>query len=138
MSDVKQKVLHMLEKHTVGTLATISNGKPFSRFMLFFHEDVTLYAVSNKNTHKVEDVESNPAVHILLGLDAKNYSQPYCEFEARATVEDSPELRERFWDDTLKEWMSGPNDPDYVLLKFTPTRIRYFDKAGGTPEELTF
>ncbi|MDZ5473538.1 pyridoxamine 5'-phosphate oxidase family protein [Bacillus sp. 31A1R] len=137
MSDLKQKVMDMFEKHQVGTLATIRNGKPYSRFMLFFHEDLTLYAATNKETHKVEDMESNPNVHILLGLDAKGFSSAYCEIEATASVEDSNDLRTKYWNDHLKEWMSGPDDPNYVLLKLQPDLIRYFDKAGSKPEELT-
>jgi general stress protein 26 len=105
--------------------------------MLFFHEDLTLYAATNKHTHKVEDIEENPNVHILVGLEGNGFSSSYCEIEAKATLEDSKELRSKFWNDQLKEWMSGPEDPNYLLLKMTPSIIRYFDQAGDGPEELT-
>lgn len=134
---LKDKVISLFEKHQVGTLATIQDGKPYSRFMLFFHEDLTLYAATNKNTHKVEDIEKNRDVHILLGLDAKGFASSYCEVEATASIEESSDMREKFWNDQLKEWMSGPDDPNYILLKLEPSLIRYFEKVGSSPEDLT-
>ncbi|WP_404826830.1 hypothetical protein [Priestia flexa] len=49
MSDVKQKVLSILDNYKVGTLATIQNNKPYSRFMMFSHDDlVTLHSNKQK------------------------------------------------------------------------------------------
>lgn len=135
--NVKDKVLHMFDNHAIGTLATIQDGKPFSRFMLFFHDGLKLYAATHKDTHKLDDMNSNPNVHILLGLEAGSFTSHYCEIEATSSVEESPDLRKRFWDDSLAEWMSGSDDPNYVLLAFKPERILYFEKAGSEPEELT-
>jgi general stress protein 26 len=134
---LNEKVLHMLDKHSIGTLATIQGGKPFSRFMLFFHDGLTLYAATHKHTHKLDDMNTNPNVHILLGLEAASFTSHYCEIEAVASIEESAELRKRFWDDSLSEWMSGSDDPNYVLLAFKPERILYFEKAGSEPEELS-
>jgi general stress protein 26 len=134
---LKKKMMDMLDESGVGTLATIRNSKPFSRFMLFFHEDLTIYAATNKNTHKVEDIEANPYVHILLGLDVKNTNGEYFEIEAKANIDSSLESRRKFWDEKLRDWLSGPDDPNYVLLKLEPEHIRYFSKAGEGPEELS-
>ena len=134
MSDTKQRVQQMLKDHKIGTLATIRENKPFSRFMLFFHEDLTLYTATNKETHKADDIESNPNVHVLLGLEGSGWNNEYAEVEGTASFEESAELKKKFWQEDLKEWISGPDDPNYVLLKIQPSSIRYYQKAGSEPE----
>ncbi|MRX73657.1 general stress protein [Bacillus lacus] len=136
MSDTKQKVLNMLDKHSIGTLATVRDQKPYTRFMLFFHDELTLYTATNRSYDKVEDLQENSSVHILLGYEGKGFQDAYAEIEGRASIEESEELKARFWTDSLKEWISSPNDPDYVLIKIQPVYIRYFDKAGSEPQEI--
>ncbi|TDL77806.1 general stress protein [Peribacillus frigoritolerans] len=134
MSEAKEKVLQMFKEHKIGTLATIRQNKPFSRFMLFFHDELTLYTATNKDTHKAEDIESNPNVHVLLGFEGDGWKNDYAEIEGNASVEESAELKEKFWNKELKEWISGPDDPNYLLLKISPQSIRYYQKAGSKPE----
>ncbi|WP_223702595.1 pyridoxamine 5'-phosphate oxidase family protein [Sutcliffiella deserti] len=135
---VQEKIISMLSNHKVGTLATIRENRPYSRFMLFFHEDLTLYTATNQHTHKIEDIKSNPHVHILLGKDATSWNEPYAEVEAEASIEENQELKNKFWDAKLSEWIKRPDDPDYILLKLTPTSIRYYEKAGSEAEILSF
>ncbi|TYR79200.1 general stress protein [Priestia megaterium] len=134
--DVKQKILSVLSNYKIGTLATIQNNKPYSRFMMFSNEDLILYTATNKNTHKVEDIKKNSHVHVLLGYDSQGWNEPYVEIEAKAKVEENKQLKDKFWNDHLKEWISSTDDPNYVLLQLTPEYIRYFEKAGSTPQEL--
>ncbi|KFN07174.1 general stress protein 26 [Priestia megaterium] len=35
-NDVKNQILSVLDDYTIGTLATIQDGNPYSRFMMFF------------------------------------------------------------------------------------------------------
>ncbi|WP_110113535.1 pyridoxamine 5'-phosphate oxidase family protein [Bacillus sp. CGMCC 1.16541] len=135
-NNTKEKVLKLFQDHKIGTLATIRDGKPYSRFMMFFNEDLVLYTATNKNTHKVEDIEENPYVHVLLGYEGQGWNDAYVEIEAKANVEERSELKEKFWNDHLREWISGPDDPNYVLLQLTPECILYFDKAGSEAEEI--
>ncbi|CAG9623633.1 pyridoxamine 5'-phosphate oxidase family protein [Sutcliffiella rhizosphaerae] len=133
-ADLKQKITAMISNHKIGTLATIRDNRPYSRFMLFFHEELTLYCATNKNTHKMQDIHANPRVHILLGMDAVDFHKPYVEMEAEASFEDNSDLKQKFWNAKLSEWMKSPEDPDYLLLKLTPSIIRYFESAGSDPE----
>ncbi|MBQ4868581.1 pyridoxamine 5'-phosphate oxidase family protein [Priestia megaterium] len=135
-NDVKNQILSVLDDYTIGTLATIQDGKPYSRFMMFFYEDLVLYTATNKDTHKVEELEKNPYVHILLGYDGRGWSDPYVEVEAKVNVETNEELKKKFWNEKLKEWIKSPDDPNYLLLQLTPERMRYFDKAGSKPKEI--
>ncbi|MDE5055536.1 pyridoxamine 5'-phosphate oxidase family protein [Niallia taxi] len=137
MSDaLKTKILELFENQKTGTLATIQDQKPYSRFMLFFHDDLTLYTATNKETHKVDDIGQEPNVHILLGAQDANPSGAYCEIEATASIEDSKDKKEKYWDDSLSKWLGGPNDPNYVLLQLKPQKIRYFADSASKAEVL--
>ncbi|MCA1318635.1 pyridoxamine 5'-phosphate oxidase family protein [Bacillus tianshenii] len=131
---LENKITEMFSDHKVGTLATIRENRPYSRFMIFFHEGLTLYTATNQHTHKIEDIKANPHVHILLGMENTSWNEPYAEIEAEATVEENQELKNKFWDDKLSEWIKSPEDPEYLLLKLSPSAIRYYEKAGSEAE----
>ncbi|MEI2665375.1 pyridoxamine 5'-phosphate oxidase family protein [Rossellomorea sp. LJF3] len=133
---LKDKITELFSHHKIGTLATIRDNKPYSRFMMFDHDDLTLYTATNEHAHKAEDIAQNPHVHILLGYDRDSDHEHYVEIEAEASVEDSPELKSKFWKEELKHWIASPDDPEYLLLKLTPKTILYYSKPGSEPEEL--
>ncbi|MTH53555.1 general stress protein [Bacillus mangrovi] len=133
---LKEKILSLLDHHQIGSMATVRGSRPYSRFMLFFHEGLTLYTATSKKAHKAEDIEENPHVHLLLGYEGKAFRDQYAEVEATASVEESKELKEKFWNGNLKDWIQSPDDPDYMLLKLQPTKISFFSKAGEEPEIL--
>ncbi|NQD66653.1 pyridoxamine 5'-phosphate oxidase family protein [Bacillus haikouensis] len=134
---LKDKVADLFSHHKVGTLATIRDNKPYSRFMMFNSEDLTLYTATNEQAHKAEDIAQNPNVHILLGYDRDSDHEHYVEIEANASVEESADLKEKFWSEQLKHWIASPEDPEYLLLKLTPVTILYYEKTGKEPQELT-
>ncbi len=126
-----------MEQTTIGTLASIVENKPFSRYMMFQHEDVTLYTATNKHAHKVEDLRTNPDVHILLGYSGEGLSDQYLEIAAKAEVETNQDLKEKYWNDSLKHWIPSAHDPAYLLLKLVPSSILLYEGAGKDPKELS-
>ncbi|MGM0852425.1 MAG: pyridoxamine 5'-phosphate oxidase family protein [Bacillota bacterium] len=134
---LKDKIAELFSHHKIGTLATIRDNKPYSRFMMFYHEDLILYTATNEHAHKAEDIAQNPHVHILLGHDRDSDHEHYVEIEAEATVEESRELKEKSWNEQLKSWIASPDDPEYMLLKLTPKTILYYEKTGKEPQELS-
>ncbi len=134
---LKDQVVELFSHHKVGTLATIRDNKPYSRFMMFYNENLTLYTATNEHAHKAEDIAQNPQVHILLGYDRDSDHEHYVEIEANAEIEESKELKEKFWNEKLKSWISSPDDPEYMLLKLTPKTILYYEKPGKEPQELS-
>ncbi|WP_456272064.1 pyridoxamine 5'-phosphate oxidase family protein [Bacillus sp. AK031] len=138
MSDtLKEKVIELFSNHKIGTLATIRDNKPYSRFMMFYNDGLTLFTATNQHAHKAEDIAANPHVHILLGHDRDSSHEHYVEIEAAAEIEQSQELKEKFWNDYLKPWITAPDDPEYMLLKLTPKTILYYEKTGKEPQELS-
>lgn len=135
---LKEKVIELFSNHKIGTLATIRDHKPYSRFMMFYNDGLTLFTATNQHAHKAEDIAANPHVHILLGHDRDSRHEHYVEIEAAAEIEDSKELKEKFWNDHLKHWITAPDDPEYLLLRLSPKTILYYEKTGAEPQELSF
>lgn len=135
--ELKQKVLNLLDEQKVGTLATVEQNQPHTRYMTFFHEGLTLYTPTSKETHKAEEIEKNPNVHILIGYSGEGFGDTYAEIAGTATLTDDPELIDRLWSDEMEKWFKGKDDPNLVILKIDPTSIRYMNEGSRTPAELS-
>ncbi|MGA3853254.1 pyridoxamine 5'-phosphate oxidase family protein [Bacillus pumilus] len=135
--ELKQKVLNLLDEQKVGTLATVEQDKPHTRYMTFFHEGLTLYTPTSKETHKADEIEKNPNVHILIGYSGEGFGDTYAEIAGTATLTDDPELIDRLWSEEMEKWFKGKDDPNLVILKIDPTSIRYMNDGNRTPAELS-
>lgn len=135
--ELKQKVMNLLDEQRVGTLATVEQDKPHTRYMTFFHEGLTLYTPTSKETHKADEIEKNPNVHILIGYSGEGFGDTYAEIAGEATLTDDPELIDRLWSDEMEKWFKGKDDPNLVILKIDPTSIRYMNEGNRTPAELS-
>jgi len=69
--NAKKTALKILKESFVGTMATIQQNKPHTRYMTFFSDEFTLYTATSKKTQKVDELEKNPYTHILIGYDGK-------------------------------------------------------------------
>ncbi|MGA4712156.1 pyridoxamine 5'-phosphate oxidase family protein [Bacillus safensis] len=135
--ELKQKVLNLLDEQKVGTLATVEQNQPHTRYMTFFHEGLTLYTPTSKETHKADEIEKNPNVHILIGYSGEGFGDTYAEIAGTATLTDDPELIDRLWSDEMEKWFKGKDDRNLVILKIDPTSIRYMNEGSRTPAELS-
>ncbi len=134
---LKEKIFDIMEKHQVGTLATVKDGKPYSRFMTFSNDDeFTFYTPTNKKTHKKEEIEANPNVYILIGYEGEGLDDAYLEVEGQAKIRDDQNIKEQLWNDRMKQWFSGKDDPEYIVLEIYPESIRLMNAGAQTPEEL--
>ncbi|BAC13661.1 pyridoxamine 5'-phosphate oxidase family protein [Oceanobacillus iheyensis] len=136
--NVKHQIEQILENNFVGTMATVKKQMPHSRYMTFFHENVTLYTPTNKETDKAEDIEANPYTHIILGYDGEGFGDKYVEYEGKVSFNDSQELKNKLWNDRMKLYFDGPNDPNLTILEIKPLHIRLMNKNGESPQELNF
>ncbi|MEI5908584.1 pyridoxamine 5'-phosphate oxidase family protein [Bacillus spongiae] len=134
--NIKQKIVSFLDTNKIGTLATIVDKKPFTRYMMFHHEELILYTATNEHSHKVENILTQPYVHILLGFPGDELSKPYIEVAAKAEIEHSQTLKEKIWNECLKHWIDSPDDPEYLLLKLVPSSYLFYEKTGEGPIEL--
>jgi general stress protein 26 len=131
--ELRKKIISLLDSQKTGTLATVSNNRPYSRYMNFYHEGLTLYTATNSDTHKVEDIKANPNVHILLGYEGNGLGDAFLEIEGLADLSDSGELKQKLWKPDFDKWFTGPDDPNYIILKIVPEKIRFMNE--GEPQE---
>ncbi|MCZ0702754.1 general stress protein 26 [Natronobacillus azotifigens] len=121
---IKSKIEKIMDDHQIGTLATVENNRPYSRYMTFFHNELILYTATNRNTHKVDDIKDNPHVHILLGYTYDGTHDEYIEIEGVASIHNEDSMKEKLWNSHLEPWFDGPEDPNYTILKIEPSEIR--------------
>ncbi|WP_077624076.1 pyridoxamine 5'-phosphate oxidase family protein [Sediminibacillus massiliensis] len=135
-STIRKTAEDILDSNLIGTLSTVKNDKPFSRYMTFFNDNLTLYSATDKDTHKIEDIDQNNNVHILIGYKGEGLDDSYLEIEGKASIEESAEIKGKIWNDKLDPWFDGPEDPNYVVLKITPETIRLMNTSEKEPQIL--
>lgn len=135
--DLKKEALTILKESLVGTMATVQQNKPYSRYMTFINDEFTLYTATSRQTQKVDELEVNPYTHILIGYEGKGMGDEYLEIEGRVYISDDASIKEKVWNKHMKSWFSGPDDPDLVILKISPDSIRLMNKKGEKPKEIT-
>ncbi|MFD1929166.1 pyridoxamine 5'-phosphate oxidase family protein [Sporosarcina siberiensis] len=134
--NAKDSALKILKESFVGTMATIQQNKPNSRYMTFFSDEFTLYTATSKQTEKVDELEENPHTHVLIGYEGKGMGDDYLDIEGTVSLTDDQELKKKIWNDHMKPWFSGPDDPDLIILKITPDSVRLINKKGKPPTEI--
>ncbi|MFP3509155.1 pyridoxamine 5'-phosphate oxidase family protein [Peribacillus sp. SIMBA_075] len=136
-NQLKEKVLNIIGDHKIGVLSSVENNKPHSRYMTFFNEELTLYTPTNANTEKIDEIEKNPNVHILIGYENEGLGDSYLEISGTSKINDSKELKDKLWNESFENWFDSPNDPNYLILQIKPESIRLMNNNGQPPQELT-
>ncbi|AMM92236.1 pyridoxamine 5'-phosphate oxidase family protein [Peribacillus simplex] len=136
-NQLKEKVLNIIRDHKIGVLSSVENNKPHSRYMTFFNEELTLYTPTNANTEKIDEIEKNPNVHILIGYENEGLGDSYLEISGTSKINDSQELKDKLWNESFENWFDSPNDPNYLILQIKPESIRLMNNNGQPPQELT-
>jgi general stress protein 26 len=130
---IEQEITKALDRNKICSLATVEGNKPKQRYMVLYNEGLSVHLVTNRRTHKVEELKSNPYVSLLIGYEIGG-SKEVLEMEGICTISTDDSLKEKVWNDDLKEWFEGSNDPDYVILDIDLARIFYTDKDGKQRE----
>ncbi|MFF2499459.1 pyridoxamine 5'-phosphate oxidase family protein [Peribacillus sp. NPDC058075] len=136
-SQIKEKVLNIIRDHKIGVLSSVENNKPHSRYMTFFNDELTLYTPTSGKTEKIEEIEKNPNVHILIGYDNNGLGDSYLEISGTSKINDSQELKDKLWNESFEDWFEGPKDPNYLILQIKPESIRLMNNNGEPPQELS-
>ncbi|AJS60997.1 pyridoxamine 5'-phosphate oxidase family protein [Paenibacillus sp. IHBB 10380] len=121
---IEQEIVKALDHNKICSFATIEGNKPKQRYMVLFNEGLSLHLATNRQTHKVEELEENPHVSLLVGYEIGG-SKDVIEIEGICSICTDESLREKVWSPELEKWFTGPNDPNYVILDIKPTRMAY-------------
>ena len=136
-NQIKEKVLNIIRDHKIGVLSSVENNKPHSRYMTFFNDELTLYTPTSGKTEKIDEIEKNPNVHILIGYDNEGLGDSYLEISGTSKINDSQELKDKLWNESFEKWFKGPKDQNYLILEIKPESIRLMNNNGEPPQELS-
>jgi general stress protein 26 len=136
MSDVKERVLKLLQQPQLAGLATVTqDGKPWVRYvMVVASHDMTIRCATFVSARKVKQIQKNPEVHLTCGITDPRNMAPYLQIQGRATLNASKEARHAFWSDMLKAIFSGPDDPNYAVLEVKPYYVECWTPGVHEPE----
>ncbi len=136
MDDLKTQILAVIGKPQLMALATLTEaGKPWVRFVMGIGmPDLSIRIVTGLQTRKVAQIGSDPEVHLAAGAASPESMSPYVQIVGNAEVTTDPQERTRMWNDELKAYFSGPDDPNYCVVVVTPKRIEYMGLEQMTPQ----
>jgi general stress protein 26 len=127
MADAKQRILEILqpERMFLAALATITQDeKPWVRYVSpKIADDLTLRIATSARSNKVAQTKANPEVHLTCGITDPRTAQHYLQIQGKAAFSTDQAEKSAFWEDVLKAYWSGPDDPDYGILLIKPYRI---------------
>jgi general stress protein 26 len=134
---LKEKILAKLTGPTLCALATVTeDGKPWVRYVILSADkNLTLWGATFASFRKVAQIRKKPEVHLVTGAKDLETAESYLQIQARAEILTDAESKKAMWNDYLKNIFSGPDDPNYVVIKITPYRIEY-SKMDRTPPEV--
>ncbi|MBE9915875.1 pyridoxamine 5'-phosphate oxidase family protein [Paenibacillus donghaensis] len=130
---MEQNIVKILDHHEYCAFATVEGNKPKQRYMMLYNRGLSVYLITDRKTHKVAELQANPHVSLLFGYE-NGCAKGSAEIEGTCTITDERELREYLWKPEFKDKFTGPEDPDYVILKINPVRIVYVSENGEKHE----
>ncbi|WP_400245225.1 pyridoxamine 5'-phosphate oxidase family protein [Niallia sp. JL1B1071] len=135
--EIEKQAVNIISSHRTGILSSVEDNKPHSRYMTFYNKGLTLYTPTQMDTEKIEEIEKNPYVSVLLGYEEKGQSDAYVEISGTSAINDSKTLKKQFWDESFNQWFNGPEDPNYVFLQIQPEVVRILNMEGEQTQELS-
>jgi general stress protein 26 len=136
MSDLKQNILDVAKDLQLINFATITeDGKPWVRYVVGKADsDLVFRFCTRLQTKKVAQIRKTPNVHISLGAQNLETAKHWLQVEGVAEVSTDKTERHSFWFDELKNYFSGPDDPNYCVVIVRPLRIEFGTMGNMTPE----
>ena len=136
MSDLKVKILEKMKAHTLASFATVTNDtKPWTRYVVInADEQMNIWFATFKGSRKVNQIATNPEVHLTLGVGDMQRAVSWLQIQGRAEILDDEETKKTVWYDMLEPIFTGPEDPNYVVCKVKPYRIEYYSMNKKKPD----
>jgi len=136
MEEVKERALKIMDKKDVGVLATIADNKPVARYMSFYSEGFNLYTITDKRTEKVEDIQNNPHVFVLLGHEEGMFDKDYVEIEGTVSTSTDQEIIDKAWNKYTDKHYSSKDDPNILVLKIEASKVNLKNRTGSEIQEI--
>lgn len=125
-TQLKQRIIDVIVKNPLASVATVEGDQPWVRYMAVEHDqNLICYTTTFVGSRKITQIKKNNNVHIIMGGDPQDWEKPYINMQATAYILADLETKQKFWKDVLQQFFSGPDDPNYVVIKFVPSVIEY-------------
>ena len=135
-NSLKDKILKVIKGIKLASLATISDGRPWVRYVVSHNKgaNLNLYICTYKDSRKIRQIRKNPNVHITIGGDMDDLEAPFAQIAAKAKVRSDRAIRRKFWQEFMRKYYTGPDDPDYVVIEARPQLIEYMSSETHQPQ----
>lgn len=138
MDDLKERILAVIKTPQLMPLATVTeDGNPWVRYVMGFGaDDLSIRFVTSLQTRKVAQIKSNPEVHLTCGASSSSLQETerYLQISGKAEITTDETERNLYWNDNLKAYFSGPDDPAYCVVIVKPYRIEYSTLTEMVPQ----
>jgi general stress protein 26 len=135
---LKNKIVDVLKRSMLASVATVKDGKPWVRYMVVSRgSGLSLWTTTFAQSRKVQEIKKNKNIDLIIGGDEKNFQAPYLNIKATAEVLTDIETKKKYWNDMLKDYYSGPEDPNLAIIIISPQVIEYMGGGSMTPEVYT-
>lgn len=136
MSDLRQRIFEAAKDLQLINFATVTeDGKPWVRHVVGKADDALVFRFcTHLETRKVAQIRNNPSVHISLGAKDPETAQNWMQVQGTAEISTDSGERRAFWFDELKNFFTGPDDPNYCIVIVRPSRIEFGTMGSMTPE----
>ena len=135
---LKNKIVDVLKRSVLAAVATIKDGKPWVRYMVVMPgSGLSLWTTTFTQSRKIKEIQNNKNIDLIIGGDEKNFTAPYLNVRATAEIFTDIETKKKYWNDMLKSYYSGPEDPNLAIIVISPQVIEYMSGDSMTPEVYT-
>ncbi len=136
MSDLKKRIHEAAKDLQLVNFATVTeDGRPWVRYVVARADEGLVFRFcSQLGARKIRQIRNNPHVHISLGARDMESADHWLQVEGIARVATDKAERDAFWFEGLRNYFSGPDDPDYCVVIVTPSRIEFGSMGTREPE----
>ncbi len=133
--NLMERVRNVFNQFGLFILSTSQDDVPRSRYVSgIMRDDLSIWGVTHWSSRKVSTIKTNPDVCCLCAIDPTKFDSPTAIITGKATVFDDPEVKRDNWDDGLKRFFTGPDDPEYAVYRISPVRMEYYAPFSLEPE----
>ncbi|MCE5198549.1 MAG: pyridoxamine 5'-phosphate oxidase family protein [Armatimonadota bacterium] len=141
--DIRERARAIINSSENSVLITQDeHGFPHPRTMWTagVDDDFTTYFVTGRPLLKIHQVEANNKVCCFwTQVDGKSIGWNYAHIKGEASVSDDQALRDRFWNDMLKDYFpQGKDDPNFVVLVIKPKELMVMDSHKYPLDKIEF
>ena len=130
--ELREKILEVIGGQHPAAVATLDGNQPAVRYMLLRgFPDMTLVGGTKRDSRKVAQLAKNPEVAIAV-WSGKEITDPYVEIRATGMIHTDIATKKKYWNPMFVPYFRSIDNPDFVVLVFTPAEITYYIPSTGS------